>query len=136
MVALDAKFKIADPSKGRVVEAKDFFKDIFTTSLRQNEILTEVKVPLLQPRSGGAYLKLERGTSDLATVGVAAVVTLDNSGAFKDARIGLAGVGSTPIRATKAERLLKGREPSDDAVAEAGEKASEVSNPVSDIRGS
>ena len=136
MVVLDAKFKIAGPSKGRVVEAKDFFKDIFTTSLRQNEILTEVKVPLLPPRSGGAYLKLERGTSDRATVGVAAVVTLDGSGAFKDARISLAGVGSTPIRATKAERALKERKPNDDVVAEAGEKASEMSDPVSDIRGS
>src|SRR5882672_5978574 len=135
MLALDAEFKVAGPSRLRVVEAKDFFKDMFTTSLGRSEILTEVKVPLLPPRSGGAYMKLERGTSDLATVGVAAVVTLDDSGAFKDARIGLAGVGSTPIRATKAERVLKGRKPSDGVVAEAGEKASEMSNPISDIRG-
>src|SRR4029077_3418196 len=136
MLALDAEFKVAGPSKRRAIEAKDFFEDMFTTSIRENEILTEVKVPLLPARSGGAYLKLERGTSDLATVGVAAVVTLDSSGAFEDARIGLAGVASTPIRATKAERALKGRKPSDDLVAEAGEKASEMSNPVSDIRGS
>jgi carbon-monoxide dehydrogenase medium subunit len=135
MLALDAEFKVAGPSKLRMVEAKDFFKDAFATSLGRSEILTEVKVPLLPPRSGGAYMKLERGTSDLATVGVAAVVTLDDSGAFKDARIGLAGVGSTPIRATKAERVLKGRKPSDGVVAEAGEKASEMSNPISDIRG-
>jgi carbon-monoxide dehydrogenase medium subunit len=135
MLALDAEFKVAGPSKGRVVRAGDFFKDVFTTSLRRNEILTEVNVPLLPPRSGGAYLKLERGTSDLATVGVAAVVTLHRSGAFNDARIGLTGVGSTPIRATKAERVLKGREPSDGAVTEAGEKASEMSNPISDLRG-
>jgi carbon-monoxide dehydrogenase medium subunit len=135
MLALDAEFRVAGPSKLRVVEAKDFFKGAFTTSLGRSEILTEVKVPLLPPRSGGAYVKLERGTSDLATVGVAAVVTLDYSGAFEDARIGLAGVGSTPIRATKAERALKGRKPSDGVVAEAGEKASEMSNPISDIRG-
>ena len=102
MLALDAEFKVAGPSKGRVVEAQEFFKDAFTTSLRQSEILTEVRVPHLPPRSGGAYLKLERGTSDLATVGVAAVLTLDNSGAFDDARIGLAGVGSTPMRATRS----------------------------------
>jgi len=135
MLALDAEFKVAGPSKGRVVEANDFFKDMFTTSLRQNEILTEVRVPPLPPRSGGAYLKLERGTSDLATVGVGAVVTLDSSGAIKDARIGLAGVGSTPIRATKAEKALRGRKPSDDVVADASERASEMSNPTSDIRG-
>jgi len=136
MIALDAEFKVAGPSKERVIDAKHFFKGIFTTSLRKNEILVEVRVPVLPPRSGGAYLKLERGASDLATVGVAAIMTLDNAGACKDARFGLAGVGSTPMRATRAEAVLKGRKPSDDVVAEAGEKAAEMSNPTSDIRGS
>jgi len=136
VVALDAEFKVAGQRKKRVIKAKDFFEDMLTTSLRRDEILTEVRVPVLPPRSGGAYLKLGRGASDLATVGVAAVVTLDRSGACKDARLGLAGVGRTPIRATRAEDVLKGRELSDDMVAEAGEKASEMSHPYSDIRGS
>ncbi len=135
-LALDAKFKVAGPSKPRVINAKEFFQDVFTTSLRKGEILTEVSVPLLPPRSGGAYLKLERGSSDLAIVGVAAVVTLDAAGTCKDARIGLAGVGSTPIRATSAEEVLKGQVPSEDLVSEAGEKAGEASNPASDTRGS
>jgi len=69
-------------------------------------------------------------------VGVAAVVTLDKAGACEDARLGLAGVGSTPIRATRAEDALKGQKLSDDLMAEAGERASEMSNPSSDIRGS
>jgi len=136
VVALDAEFKVVGHHHRRVIKARDFFEDIFTTSLGRDEILTEVRVPVLSPRSGGAYLKLGRGASDLATVGVAAVVTLDNAGACKDARLGLAGVGSTPIRATRAEDVLKGQTPSDDLVAEAGEKASEMSNPSSDIRGS
>ncbi len=135
-VALGAELKVVGPSKERVIDARSFFQDILTTSLRQNEILTEVRVPVFPPRTGGAYLKLERGSSDLATVGVAAVITLDGAGACKDARLGLAGVGSTPIRATRAEEVLKGHEPSDDLVAEAGEKASEMSNPTADIRGS
>jgi carbon-monoxide dehydrogenase medium subunit len=135
-VALDADFKVAGLRRRRVIKAKDFFEDILTTSLRREEILTEVKVPVLPPKSGGAYLKLGRGASDLATVGVAAVITLDKAGACKDARLGLAGVGSTPIRATRAEEVLKGQKLSDDLVAEAGEKASEMSNPSSDIRGS
>ena len=74
--------------------------------------------------------------SDLATVGVAAVITLDKAGACKDARLGLAGVGPTPIRAKRAEEVLKGQKLSDDLLVEAGEKASEMSNPSSDIRGS
>lgn len=136
VLALDAEFKIAGHSKGRAVVAKHFFQDVFTTSLRKNEILTEVRVPVLPPRSGGAYLKLERGSGDMALVGVAAIVTLDNAGAFKDVRLGLAGVGPTPIRPTKAEDALKGRRPSDDLIAEAGEIASEASNPTTDTRGS
>jgi aerobic carbon-monoxide dehydrogenase medium subunit len=136
VVALDAELKVAGQSRGRVIRARDFFEDVFTTSLRRDEIVTEVRVPVLPPRSGGAYLKLGRGASDLATVGVAAVVTLDKKGACKDVRLGLSGVGSTPIRATKAEAVLKGEAPSDDLLAEAGEKASEMTNPSSDIRGS
>jgi len=136
VLALDAEFKVVGHRKARVIRARDFFEDVLTTSLRQDEILTEVKVPVLPPRSGGAYLKLGRGASDLATVGVAAVVTLDRAGACKDVRLGLSGVGSTPIRATRAEAVLKGKPPSDDLVAEAGEKASEMSDPSSDIRGS
>jgi aerobic carbon-monoxide dehydrogenase medium subunit len=136
VLALGAEFKVVGPSGKRVIASPDFFRGILTTSLRRSEILVEVRVPLLPPRSGGAYLKLKRGESDLATVGVAAVVTLDKEGACKDARLGLAGVGSTPVRATKAEEALRGRRLTDDAVAEAGERAREVSYPVSDIRGS
>ena len=136
VVALGAEFKVKGPSKERVINASRFFLDILTTSLRKNEILVEVRVPVLPPRSAGVYLKLSRGASDLATVGVAAVMTLDKAGVCQDARLGLAGVGSTPLRATKAEDALKGRKPSDDVVAEAGEKAAKVSNPASDIRGS
>jgi aerobic carbon-monoxide dehydrogenase medium subunit len=136
VVALDAEFEVVGPRNERVIKAKDFFVDKLTTSLKRSEILTEVRVPVLPPGSGGAYLKFGRGASDLATVGVAAVITLDKAGACRDARLGLAGVGSTPIRATRAEKVLKGQVLGDDLMAEAGEKASEMSNPSSDIRGS
>lgn len=135
-VALEAEFGVAGPSGKRVIKAGHFFRDVFTTALRGDEILTEVRVPLPPPRSGGAYLKLERGSSDIAIVGVAAMVTLDRSGVCADARIGLAGVGPIPLRATKAERIIRGREPTEDVVAEAAEKASEESKPSSDTRGS
>jgi aerobic carbon-monoxide dehydrogenase medium subunit len=136
LMASEAEFRVAGPAKERIIAAKDFFRDILTTSLRRDEILVEVRVPFLPPRSGGAYLKLSRGASDLATLGVAAVVSLDSAGACKDVRIALAGVGSTPIRAKRAEEVLNGQKPTDDLVAKAGEKALETSDPTSDIRGS
>jgi carbon-monoxide dehydrogenase medium subunit len=136
LVALDAELKVVGVTRARVIKAGKFFQDIFTTSLRNGEILTEVSAPVLPPRSGGAYMKLERGRSDLAIVGVASVMTLDKSGSCTDARLGLAGVGSTPIRATRAEEVLEGRRPSDAVIAEACERAAEAAQPSSDIRGS
>ncbi len=135
VLALGAELRVKGPSNERTIDARDFFRGILMTSLRKSEILVEVRVPVLPPRTAGAYVKLSRGASDLATVGVAAVVTLDKAGVCKDARLGLAGVGPTPLRAMKAEDALRGRKPSDDAVAEAGERAAEMSEPASDIRG-
>lgn len=136
LVSLDAEFRVASPSGRRSITAERFFRDIFTTDLRRNEVLTEVRVPVLPRRTGGAYLKLQRAKSDLAIVGVAATVTLDRAGACRDARIGLAGVGPTPIRATEAEEELEGEEPTDAVLARAADKAAEASDPSSDIRGS
>jgi carbon-monoxide dehydrogenase medium subunit len=137
-VALEAEIKVAGPSKNgrRVMAAKDFFRGPFKTSLGRDEILVELGFPVLPPRSGGAYVKLTRGMSDLATVGVAGVTTLGPHGACEDVRLGLAGVGPTPLRATKAEDVLKGEEPTADLMAEAGEEASKISSFASDIRGS
>ena len=136
VVALDAELKVDGYRRGRVIRATDFFQGAFTTSLKRDEILTEVRVPVPPPRSGGAYLKLTRGASDLATVGVASVVTLDRAGECTEARLALAGVGSTPLRATRAEEALEGRKPTDAVVDEAAGRAAEMSSPTSDIRGS
>jgi len=135
LLALDAKFRAVGPKGRRVIMARDFFKDLFTTDLRKGEILTGVQVPVLPPRSGGAYLKLHRGKGDLATVGVAAAVTLERSGACKDVRLGLAGVGLTALRPLEAEDILKGEKPTERLVAEAAEKAAQVARPTSDIMG-
>jgi len=135
LLALDARLRAAGPRGKRTIRAKDFFKDLFTTALRKDEILIEVEVPDLPPRTGGAYLKLHRGKGDLATVGVAAAITLERSGACKEARLGLAGVGLTPIRAEKAERALEGRKPTGAVIAEACEQAAKIARPASDIMG-
>jgi carbon-monoxide dehydrogenase medium subunit len=70
---------------------------------------------------------------DLAFIGVAAAVNLDN-GTITDARIGLAAVAPTPIRATEAENLLKGNEPTAELLEQVGEAAAAASSPISDLR--
>src|SRR5215475_7743728 len=89
MLALGAQV-VATGSRGeRVIPIEEFFVSLFSTGLQQGEILTEIRIPLPPPRSGGAYFKLERKVGDFATAAVAAQVTLDNTGTCQQAGIGL-----------------------------------------------
>jgi len=88
MLALGAQV-VATGSRGeRVIPIEEFFVSLFSTGLQQGEILTEIRIPLPPPRSGGAYFKLERKVGDFATAAVAAQVTLDNTGTVQRAGIG------------------------------------------------
>jgi carbon-monoxide dehydrogenase medium subunit len=119
----------------RVIPIDEFFVDTFTTSLQPDEIVVEIRVPRASPRSGGAYLKLERKVGDFAIAGVAAHLTLDANQKIKEAGIGLTNVGPTAIRARDAESALRGRNPDEAAFRAAAEKAAAESQPVSDLRG-
>jgi carbon-monoxide dehydrogenase medium subunit len=134
MLALDAELVAASRGGERVIRARDFFDGPFTTTLRPDEVLTEIRVPLRE-RSGGAYLKLERKVGDFATVGVAVQVELDD-GRVARAGIGLTSVGPTNLEATAAEQALAGQEPTDEAIAEAARLAAQAAEPRDDVRGS
>src|SRR5262245_27479259 len=70
---------VAKSARGeRVIPMTEFLVDVFTTSLEDDELLTEVRVPTPTSRAGGAYLKLERKVGDFATVGTAIQVELSN----------------------------------------------------------
>lgn len=136
MLALDAEFAAVGPSGERTIRARDFFLDTFTVALGHEEILTEVRVPLPAPRSGGAYLKVEQKVADFATAGVAVFLRLSPGKECEGAGIGLTAVGPRAIKATKAEDALRGRRPTDRGTVEsAATLAAEASDPVSDIRG-
>ena len=135
MIALDAQLVAEGPTGRRTFPIDDFFEDTFTTALAPPEVLVQIRVPEPAPRSGGAYLKLERKVGDFAIAGVAAQVRLDESGAFEAVRIGLTNVGPTPIRAHKAEASLIGERPSDAVLKAAAALAAGESQPVTDGRG-
>jgi len=136
MLALGATVVATGPKGQREISIDDFFPGLFTTALEAEEILTEIRVPIPPPKSGGAYLKLERKVGDFATAGVAVQITLDDAGACKRAGIGLTNVGFTPIKAKQTESLLTGKKLDEATIQQAAEMAASESQPMDDIRGS
>lgn len=135
MIALGAEV-VATGAKGeRVIPIEEFFVSLFTTALRQDEILTEIRVPLPPARSGGAYFKLERKVGDFATAAVAVQLTLDDKGNVQKAGIGLTNVGATPIKAKSAENFLAGKKPDEGNISQAAQLAAGDAQPSSDLRG-
>jgi len=135
MLALRASVVVRGPKGERVIPIDELFVDTFTTSLKGDEILTEIRVPRAAARSGGAYVKLERKVGDFAIAAVAAFVVLDDKGQVTAAGIGLTNVGPTAIRAGKAEEALRGRAPDEKAITQAAAAAAAAAQPASDSRG-
>jgi CO/xanthine dehydrogenase FAD-binding subunit len=136
-IALDAKMKIASSSGERTVDAEDFALDFFETTVQPGEMVTEIQVPTLPPNTGVKFEKYSQMLGDYALASTAVLITLDKKREMcTNARIGLGGVASTPIRAKKAEEILKGKKITDALLAEAALVASEETSPVSGIEGS
>jgi CO/xanthine dehydrogenase FAD-binding subunit len=135
-LALDAEAVIAGPEGRRRVPLASFFLGVRRTVLAPGELLLELVVPAPGPRSGGNYLRhTPRRELDIAVVGVASQVTLSN-GTCAKARIALAAVAPTPIRATAAEQALEGQPITPEGIDRAAELAVAAARPISDQRGS
>jgi carbon-monoxide dehydrogenase medium subunit len=135
MLAVGASVVAASSSGERVIPIADFVVDFFTNSLRPGEMVKEVRVPVPAGASGGSYDKLERKIGDYATVGVATHLELDRGGRISQAGIGLTSVHNHNLKATAAEQILVGQEPSDGLFAEAAAAAAQACQPSSDVRG-
>jgi carbon-monoxide dehydrogenase medium subunit len=135
MIALGAQVVATGSGGERIIPIEEFFLSLFSTALQPGEILTEVRVPVPPPRSGGAYFKLERKVGDFATAAVAAQVTLEGSGAAQKVGIALTNVGPTPIKAKKAEDFLRGKKLDDANIRQAAQFAADDAQPSSDLRG-
>ena len=132
LLVADAQVDIASADGERSVPINELFTGPGQTVLRPGEIITQFRLP--NPASGSHYIKHKiREVMDLAFIGVASAVNIDN-GTITDARIGLAAVAPTPIRATEAEDLLKGKEITSELLEQAGEAAAAATSPISDLR--
>ena len=135
MLAFRAEIVATGPQGSRTIPIDQFFLGLFQTALAPEEILTEIRIPEPPPRSGGAYVKLERKVGDFATAASAVQVTLGAGGEVARVGIGLTNAGPTPLRATAAESLLSGKPPSDELIAEAARQAGAAATPSADRRG-
>ncbi len=135
MLAYGAELIATGPNGDRVIPIDDFFVDLFTSSLAEDEVLREIRIPTPPSGSGGAYLKVERKVGDYAVAAVAVQLTVQGN-QCQSARIGLTNVTPYPIRATEAEMILAGQPLTEEAIQAAAAAAAQACDPANDLRGS
>lgn len=136
MVALNAIIVASGPGGStREISIDEFFLGPLWTALKENEILTEIKIPILDNETGGCYKKLERKVGDYAIAACAVNLNFDGQNCVS-AGIGLTNVGPTPVRAVEAQNVLIGTDVNKEIIQKAGELAASASQPIGDHRGS
>jgi len=129
-LALDASMVIAGAAGRRTVAAAEFFEDLFTTAVGEDELLVEVRVPK-HTGWGAAYEKFNRVAQAWSIVGVAAALRVEG-GSIAQARVALTNMGSVPVRATSVEQALVGQQATADAIRTAAQAAAEGTDPPVD----
>ncbi len=136
MVALDAELTLTRRDGARRIGAEDFFVGLFTTTLEPTELLTQVTIPRMPPRSGWAFQEMSRRHGDYALAGVATTLALDERGVCQEARIVLLGLGTQPVHARDAAALLLGSRPTLQAIKAAAHAVDAEIDPATDIHAS
>lgn len=135
MLAYGADVVAQGPDGTRTIAIDDFFVGLFENALRDDEVLSEIRIPRPGARSAGAYVKVKRKVGDYAVSAAAVQLTMDGE-ACSTVRIALTNVSPTPMRARGAEDALIGVQITDDVLEAAAKAASEECDPSPDLRGS
>jgi CO/xanthine dehydrogenase FAD-binding subunit len=137
LICHQARMRLAGPHGSRDELLETFVRGPGKTSLAPGEFLVSIVLPPATPRSAATYLRFTpRREMDIAIAGAAAWVRLDGQGSIADARLALASVGPTPLRAASAEQHLIGKSPTSALFESAGRLAAGAARPISDTRGS
>ena len=132
LLVLDAKLKLVSSEGERIVPIDGFFIAPFKTIIKEAELLTEIQIPDLPPKTAGSYQwTTKRTVVDETLAGVAVLMTLDDNNTCKNIRIGLCSVAPTSMRAKRAEEVLKGRKLEDKLIEEAAQTAMYEARPRS-----
>lgn len=132
ILAAEAQIRVKGPAGERQIAAAEFFVDLYLTSLQPEEIILEVRVPVLPKNAGSCYLKFSHPASRFAVVGCAATVTVDQ-GKCKEARVAFNGVASVAFRDRAVEEALQGKALDADSIEAAAAKAAGEVELLSDV---
>ncbi len=134
MLCLDASYQAKGPGGARSLSARSYYEAAFFTALAEDEVLTEIRIPVPAAGHGHAYEKMKRKVGDYATAAAAVILQMEGE-TCRQASIALTNVGQTPLYAEAAAEALAGRRIDDAAITEAASRAAAVAEPVSDLRG-
>lgn len=124
-LALAARLKAKSVSGERWLDAQDFFAGMFTTALAPDEILVEIELPFMTSRTGWSFMEVAPRAGDYALMGVAALLTVDENGKCKEAKLVYLNAGDGPVDAKAAAGMLVGESLSDALIESAAAVASE-----------
>jgi aerobic carbon-monoxide dehydrogenase medium subunit len=135
LLACDGSVTVTGDGGTREVAAADLFQDYLTTAVRDDEVLTEVRVPDFDGW-GSSYVKFTRRAEDWAMVAVCAMVKKAPDGSCEDVRVALTNMSSTPIRASATESALRGQGLDPGVITRASELAADDTEPPGDLNAS
>jgi carbon-monoxide dehydrogenase medium subunit len=136
VLALGGSVKAVGPDGERDLDLDGFFVDMLTTSLKEREIIREVRLNALPAKTGAAYIKFDQPASHYALTGVCAVITLGDGGTISAARVGVTGVGPKAYRATAIEQALQGKTADEASVRAAVQTVADGIDVLGDIHAS
>jgi carbon-monoxide dehydrogenase medium subunit len=135
-IALGFEFVCEGPKGKRTVKVDDWFKGLMTTAIKDNELLTQIRIPVWPAGSGACYMKFPHPASRFAVVGVCAALTVDKNGVCTKASVGVTGAGTKAVRAKGVEAGLQGKTLDAATIEAAAQKAAEGVDVQADLQGS
>ena len=136
VLVCDAEIKLVGPDGARSVAVCDFFESIFSTALKDGELIAEIVFPAWPYTRRWAFQEVSRREGDFAMIGIAAWFDLDDGGKISATGLAAIGAGDTPLRLSSGETVLIGQIPSEQIFAEAARASLSDLQPGNDIHAS
>jgi carbon-monoxide dehydrogenase medium subunit len=135
-LAAGATMRVRSTGGQRDVPAGEFFQGMFVTALQPEEILVEVALPPMPPRSGWSFKEVSRRRGDYAMMGVGVLLALDKKGVCQQASLVYLNAGDGPVAAPQAAEALRGEKRTPEAIEAAAMAAGDEIDPFGNLHAS